>query len=164
MTRLANSTVRVMSSMLHFPSSVPSTEVWSKCTIENYKHPFVFWNVPLVSIILRSLQFLYVQKKPLLAAPFLLMNFPLSWSLNDPGPVSRNSRKLFGPEKPFAKLRPPYLLKLVFSYVVKGIKVKITAKFRALRRLGFEDTKRTMSPQNAPGKFREFGETGPWPE
>ena len=58
------------------------------------------------------------------------------------GPVSRKSRKLFGPEKLFVKLRPAYSLKLVFSYVVKGIKIKITAKFRATRRLRFEDTKR----------------------
>ena len=53
------------------------------------------------------------------------------------GPVSRESRKLFGPEKPFVKLRPAYSVKLVFSYVVKGIKTKITAKFRASRRLRF---------------------------
>ena len=73
------------------------------------------------------------------------------------GPVSRKSRKLFGPEKPFVKLRPAYSAKLVFSYVVKGIKIKITAKFRASRCLTFEDTKRIMSPE----KFRDFGETGP---
>ena len=57
------------------------------------------------------------------------------------GPVSRKSRELFGPEKPFVKLRPAYSVKLVCSYVVKGIKIKITAKFRASRRLRFEDTK-----------------------
>ena len=72
-------------------------------------------------------------------------------------PVSRKSRELFGPEKPFVKLRPAYSVKLVFSYVVKGIKIKITAKFRASRRLRFEDTKRIMSPE----KFRDFRETGP---
>ena len=31
------------------------------------------------------------------------------------------------PEKPLVKLRPTYSVKLVFSYVVKGIKIKITA-------------------------------------
>ena len=41
------------------------------------------------------------------------------------GPVSRKSRELFGPEKPFVKVRPAYSVKLVFSYVVKGIKLKI---------------------------------------
>ena len=49
------------------------------------------------------------------------------------GPVSRKSRKLFGPEKSFVKVRPAYSVKLVFSYVVKGIKIKITAKFSASR-------------------------------
>ena len=63
------------------------------------------------------------------------------------GPVSRKSRELFGPEKPFVKLRPAYSVKLVFSCVVKGIKIKITAKFRASTRLRFEDTKRIMSPE-----------------
>jgi len=50
---------------------------------------------------------------------------------NDQGPVSRKSREHFGPEKPFVKLRPAYSVKLVFSYVVKGIKIKINAKFRS---------------------------------
>ena len=72
------------------------------------------------------------------------------------GPVSRKSRKPFGPEKPFLELRAADSVKLVFSYVVKGIKIKVTAKFRASRRLRFEDTKRIMSP----GKCREFRETG----
>ena len=63
-------------------------------------------------------------------------------------PVSRKSRELFGPEKPFVKLRPAYSVKLVFSYVVKGIKIKIIAKFRASRRLRFE-------------KFRDFRDTRP---
>ena len=71
------------------------------------------------------------------------------------GPVSRKSRKLSGPEKPFLKLRHAYYVKLVFSYVVKGIKIKVKAKFLPLRRLRFEDTKRLMSPEirlkRAPG-------------
>ena len=74
------------------------------------------------------------------------------------GRVSRTSRKLFGPEKAFVKLRSAYSVKLVFSYVVKGWKVKITVKFRASRRLRLEDTKRIMSPE----KFRDFRETGSW--
>ena len=77
------------------------------------------------------------------------------------GPVSRKSRELFGPEKPFVKLRPPYSVKLVFSYVVEGIKINITAKFRASRRLHFEDTKRIMSPDLRPKSSRDFRETGP---
>ena len=60
------------------------------------------------------------------------------------GPVSRKSRKLSGPEKPFVKLRPANSVKPVLSYVVKGIKIKIHAKFRASRRFRFEDTKWIM--------------------
>ena len=78
---------------------------------------------------------------------------PVQW------PVSRKSRKFLGPEKPFLKLRLAHSVKLVFSYVVKGTKIKITAKFRILRRLRFEDTKRTVT-RNAPEKFRDFRETG----
>ena len=82
---------------------------------------------------------------------------------NHQGPVSRKSRELFGPEKPFVKLRPAYSVKLVFQYVVKGIKIKITAKFRASRRHRFEDSKRIMSPEIHPKSSRDFRETGPWP-
>ena len=64
--------------------------------------------------------------------------------------------KTYGPEKPFVKLRPAYSVKLVFSYVVKGVNVKITAKFRDTGLLRFEDTKRIMSTE----KFRDFRETG----
>ena len=77
------------------------------------------------------------------------------------GPVSRKSRELFGPEKPFVKLRPAYSVKLVFSYVVKGIKIKITAKFRASRRLRFEHTKRIMSPKIRPKSFGTFEKQAP---
>ena len=73
------------------------------------------------------------------------------------GLVSRKSRRLFGPEKPFVKLRPAHPPKLIFSYAVKGIKIKITAKFHVTEHLRFEDTKRIMSPE----MFRDFRETGP---
>ena len=72
------------------------------------------------------------------------------------GTVSRKSRGLFGPEKQFVKLRPAYSVKLIFSLVVKWIKIKITAKFRASRRLRFEDTKRVMSPEIRPKSFGTF--------
>ena len=78
-------------------------------------------------------------------------------------PVSLKSRKLFGPEKPFVKLRPAYSVKLVFSYVVKGIKIKITAKFRASRRVRFEDTKRIMAPEIRPKSFGTFEKRAPDP-
>ena len=81
-----------------------------------------------------------------------------NWDL---GPVSRKSRKLYGPEKPFVKLRPAYSVKLVFSYDVKGIKIKITAKFRASRRLRFEDTKRIMAPEIRPKSSGTFEKLAP---
>ena len=77
------------------------------------------------------------------------------------GPVSRKSRELFGPEKPFVKQRPAFSVKLVFFYVVKGIKIKITAKFSASRRLRFEDTKRIMSPETRPKCFGTFEKQAP---
>ena len=72
------------------------------------------------------------------------------------GPVSRKSRKPFGSEKPFVKLRPAYSVKLVISYIVKGMKIKMTAKFRASRRLRLEDTKRIMSPEMCLKSFGTF--------
>ena len=77
------------------------------------------------------------------------------------GPVSRKSRELFGPEKPFVKLRPAYSVKLIFSHVVKEIRIKITAKFRASRRLRFEDTKRIMLPEIRPKSFGAFEKQTP---
>ena len=64
--------------------------------------------------------------------------------------------KLYGHEKPFVKHLRAYSVKLVVSNVVKGIQIKITAKFRAPRRLRFEYKKGIMSPE----KFRDFRETG----
>ena len=75
----------------------------------------------------------------------------MSW-----GPFLESPENFFGPEKPFVKLRPAYSIKLVYSYVVKGIKIKITAKFHASRRLRFEDTKRIMSPEMHPKTFGTF--------
>ena len=49
----------------------------------------------------------------------------------------------------------------VFSYVVKGMKRKITAKFSASRHLRFEDTKRIMSPEIRPKSFVTFEERVP---
>ena len=62
----------------------------------------------------------------------------------------------FGPENPFVKQRPANSVKQVFSQVVKGITINIIAKFRASRRLHFEDTRKIKSPE----KFRDFRETG----
>ena len=75
----------------------------------------------------------------------------------DQGLVSRKSRTLFGPEKTFVKLRPANSVKLVFSYVIKGIKIKITAK----RRPRFEDTKGIRSPEMGPKSFGTFEKRAP---
>ena len=77
--------------------------------------------------------------------------------------VSRKSRNLYGPEKPFLRLRLAHSVKLVFSYVVKGRRIKITAKFRTLKRLCFEDSKRTMSPGMSPKSFGTFEKRTPGP-
>ena len=77
------------------------------------------------------------------------------------GSVSPKSRKLFGPEKPFRKLLPAHSVKMVFPYVVKGIKIKITAKFCASRHLRFEDTKKIVSPEMRPKSFGTFEKQAP---
>ena len=80
--------------------------------------------------------------------------------LKNLGSAPRKTRTLFGPVKPFVKLRPAYSVRLIFSYVLKGIKVKITAKSAALRRLRFEDTKKIMSPGLSPKRFGTFEKRG----
>ena len=57
-----------------------------------------------------------------------------SWGLC---PVSRKSRKLFGSENPFVKLRPPNSVKLVFSYLVKGLKIETNNKVSCLENPSF---------------------------
>ena len=77
------------------------------------------------------------------------------------GPFLESPENFSGPEKPFVKLRPAFSVNLIFSYVVKGIKIKITAKFRASRRLRFEDTERIMSPVIRPKSFGTFEKQAP---
>ena len=72
--------------------------------------------------------------------------------------ASQKTHNFYGPEKSFVKLRPAYSVKLVFLFVVKGIKIKINAKFCDTEHFRSEDTKKIMSPE----KFRVFRETGPW--
>ena len=57
---------------------------------------------------------------------------------------------LESPQKPFVKLLPAYSVKLVFSNVLKVMKIKITARFRASRSRRYEGTKRIMSPEMRP--------------
>ena len=75
--------------------------------------------------------------------------------------VPRNSRKVFGSEKPLVKLRLAYSVKLVFSYVVKGIIIEITATFRASKCLCFEDIKRISPPEMRPKSFGTFEKRAP---
>ena len=56
----------------------------------------------------------------------------------------------------FLKLRPAYSVKLVLSYVVKEIKIKITAIFHTSRCLRFVDTPRIMSPEMPPKSLGTF--------
>ena len=79
------------------------------------------------------------------------------------GRVSRKCRRLFRPEKPFVKLRPAHSVNQVISYVVKGITIEIGVKFRASRRFGFEDTKRTMLPEMRSKRLGTFEKRAPGP-
>ena len=63
--------------------------------------------------------------------------------------------------KAIRKITTCLSVKLIFSHAVKGIKIKITAKFRASRRLRFEDTKRIMSPEIRPKSFGTFEKQAP---
>ena len=69
-----------------------------------------------------------------------------------PGVRFSKDPKTLRARKAIRKNRLAYSVKLVFSYVLKGIKNKITAKFSGTERLRFEDKKRIMSPE----KFRDF--------
>ena len=71
------------------------------------------------------------------AARFLVQFFDVgpnreTWNFHFWGSAGARFSKvpeLVGPKKLFVKLRPAYSVKLLFSYAVKGIKIKITAKF-----------------------------------
>ena len=78
--------------------------------------------------------------------------------------ISQKTRKRFEPEKQFVKLLPAHSIKLVFPYVAKAIKIKITAKFRDMEHLRFEDTKRIMSPEKRPKSFGTFEKQAPGPQ
>ena len=76
-------------------------------------------------------------------------------------PVARKSRKLFEPKKLFVNLRPAYSVKVVFSNVAKGWKIKITGKFSASRRLRLENIKKIMSPELCHKIFGTFEKRAP---
>jgi len=91
------------------------------------------------------------------------MNFRVNHPRNykRPRPVSRKSRWIYGPEKPFVILRPAYSVMLVFSRVVKGIKTKINWKVSCLETPSFWRFEESYVTRNAPEKFRDFGDTDP---
>ena len=152
--------------MQHHPTLLNQTLIWSSCCIILFDAEQSLNSVTF-NLHIQHLGFSYIQillKGQLFETSGLYFD---NWlfgpekfselSRNRPlGPVSRKSRELFGPEKPFVKLRPAYSVKLVFSYVINGIKIKITAMFRASRRLRFEDTKSIMSPEIRPKSFGTF--------
>ena len=76
------------------------------------------------------------------------------------GPLLESSENFSGPKS----LRSAYSVKLIFSYVVKGIKIKITAKFHASRRLRYEDTKRIVSSEMRSKSFGTFEKQAPEPK
>ena len=73
-----------------------------------------------------------------------------------PGACFSKVPKTFRVRKAIRKTPTCLFCKAGLSYVVKGIKIQITAKFRASRRLSFEDTKRIMSPEIRPKSFGTF--------
>ena len=77
--------------------------------------------------------------------------------------MSRKSRNLYGLQKPFVKLPHAYSARLVFSFAVEGLKIKITVKLRVSGRLHFEDTKRIMAPEMRSKSFGTFEKRAPDP-
>ena len=73
--------------------------------------------------------------------------------------VSWKSLKLFRPEKPFVKLQPIYSVKLVFSYVVRGKKLKQLQSFVPRDNFVLQ-IEREFVTRKAPETFRDFWETG----
>ena len=90
----------------------------------------------LIAVCMFVCLFVFGSRQPL-GFDSTLPGISVNPTSNNSGPVSRKSRKLFGPEKAFLKPRPAYSEKLIFSCVVKEIKIKIT--FRASRRLKIQD-------------------------
>ena len=67
----------------------------------------------------------------------------------------------FSARKAIRKTTTCLFCKAGLFLVVEEINIKITAKFRALRRLRFEDTKRIMSPDIRPKRFGTFKKQAP---
>ena len=77
--------------------------------------------------------------------------------IKDLGPVSQKSRKAI------RKTATRLFCKNGLFIIAKGIKIKITAKFRASRRLRFKDTKRIMSSDIRPKSLWTLEKRAPGP-
>ena len=79
------------------------------------------------------------------------------------GPVSRKSRDLFGPEKPFVKLQSAFLffLKSRSFYIFLIRKIKRIEKFDGLKSLRCEDMEGIVAPEKGPKSFGTFEKQAP---
>lgn len=75
---------------------------------------------------------------------------PSPFPLNSPSvlrPVSRESRELFGHEKPVVKLKSAWFEKPIIQHDFNIRKTKRTAKFDGLEPRPYEDTKEIVAPE-----------------
>ena len=71
------------------------------------------------------------------------------------------SRKRFGPENPFQKLRSAYSKKLAFYYDFKIRKGTLVAKFHSWKRRSFTDRQEIIAPEIGPESFGTFEKRAP---
>ena len=96
-----------------------------------------------------------------------LVAFFRSLSVDTFPPGARFSKvpRTFGARKAIPKTPSSLFCKSVFfSYIVKGIKIKITARFCDSKCLRFEDTKSIMTAEMRPKSFGTFEKQAPGPE
>ena len=111
--------------------------------------------------------FCYLKHDALDTSKGWISHYPIlniwGWKVKVSLPGARFSKVpiTFGPEKSIVKVRPACSVKLVFSYVVKGIKIKNKCKVSCLETPSFWRYKENYVTRNTPEKFRDFRETGP---
>ena len=77
------------------------------------------------------------------------------------GPVSRQSRELFGPEKLVVKLQSACFEKLIFLHVFNIRKTKRIGKFEGLELRRCENIKAVVAPEIGPKRFGTFEKRAP---
>ena len=85
----------------------------------------------------------------------------------DQGPVSREFRELFGPEKVVVKLQSACFEKLIFLHVFNMRKIKRIAKFEGSEPRRCEDIKGIVVPEIGTKSFGSFEKQAPapsWPD